>query len=73
MITLTGYLMMSQTKPLPDTFGVWQRAFRRLETDRSFLERIDSQEFTDGTLGARTLQTLRGEQTRSGSRPSDGA
>jgi hypothetical protein len=73
MIALRGFFEMNVTKTLPDTLGVWQRAFRRLETDRSFLEWIDGQEFAGGTLGAWARQTLRGERTRSGSRPSDGA
>jgi hypothetical protein len=62
--------MLNLTKPLPDTFGVWQRAFRRPGTDRSFLEWIDGPEYAEGTLGAWARQTLQGERTRSGSRPS---
>ena len=73
MNALSGYFVMNMTKPLPDTFGVWQRAFRRLETDRTFLEWIEGQEYADGTLGAWTQQALQGERTRSGRRPSDGA
>ena len=65
--------ILNATKPLPDTVGVWQRAFHRLETDRSFLEWIDGQEFADGTLGAWARQTLQGERTWSGRRPSDRA
>ena len=73
MFALSGYFAMNLTKPRPDAFGVWQRAFRRLETDGSFLEWLHGQEYADGTLGAWTLQALQTERARSGSRPSDGA